>query len=159
MNPKGGDDRVMTPSPLARKIVDHFAPSGSILEPCQGDGAFADAMMGYGAVFSCEIEDGRDFFEFESKVDWVITNCPYSQFRQFLIRSMELADNVVFLAPLNHFVTKARMRDIKKAGFGFVESLLVDTPPKPWPQSGFQIAAVYLRRGYIGPMKFTALTP
>ena len=156
--PKGGNDVVMTPRPLARKIVEHFSPSGSILEPCKGDGAFTDALMGYGGVFSCEITEGLDFFDFDSRVDWIVTNPPWSKFRQFLIHSMSLADDIVFLVTINHFFTKARMRDIYEADFRFVEVLLVDTPPSPWPQSGFQLGAVHIKRNWRGQMKFSDIT-
>lgn len=162
MNPKGGDDRVYTPPPLAQQIVRHFDPGGSCLEPCAGEDAFIHAMclapLAF-IVYECEIDRGEDFFDFNLKVDWIITNPPWSQFRQFLKHSMELADNVVFLANLNAWVTRSRMRDVFDAGFGYKEALLVDTPPKPWPQTGFQLAAVHIQRGYTGGMNFIRLTP
>lgn len=103
----------------------------------------------------CEIDEGRDFLAADGRWDWIVTNPPWSQFRPFLAKSMQVADNVVFLVTMNHFFTKARMRDVAAAGFGFVEALLVETPPEPWPQSGFQVAAVHLRKGHRGPMTFS----
>ncbi len=153
--PKGGNDRIYTPRLLAQSIVEHFAPSGSLLEPCKGEGAFVKAMAGYGAVFACEIDEGTDFFDFASRVDWVITNPPWSQFRAFLRHAMSLADNVVFLALMNAWFMRARVQDVRNAGFGYVESLLLPTPPKPWPQTGFQLAAVHIRKSHTGPMKIT----
>lgn len=35
--PGGGDDNVQTPPALARAIVNHFRPSGWVIEPCAGD--------------------------------------------------------------------------------------------------------------------------
>ena len=35
-------DIVMTPEWLAIEIIDHFSPSGIILDPCRGEGAFYD---------------------------------------------------------------------------------------------------------------------
>lgn len=103
----------------------------------------------------CEIDEGKDFLAIEGQWDWIVTNPPWSKFRQFLAKAMQCAGDVVFLVTMNHFFTKARMRDVAEAGFGFVEALLVPTPPKPWPQSGFQVAAVHLRKGYHGPMAFS----
>ena len=158
MNPKGGDDRVYTPSTLAHGIVQHFDPLGRVLEPCAGKDAFVNALCIaplVTVVYECEIDRDEDFFDFNTPVDWIITNPPWSQFRQFLKHSMGLATNVVFLANLNAWVTRSRMRDVFDAGFGYREALLVDTPPKPWPQTGFQLAAVHIQRGYTGDMKFS----
>jgi hypothetical protein len=142
--PKGGNDKVYTPVDLAGDIVSHFHPQGRILEPCRGSGAFTLFMPG---CDWCEIDNGIDFMEFdEGHYDWIITNPPWSKFREFLVRSMQMADNIVFLAPVNAFWLKARIRDIEAFNFLFVEICMVDTPPKPWPQSGFQLAATHIKR-------------
>lgn len=44
--------------------------------------------------------------------------------------------------------------DIKAAGFGLKEIVLVDTP-KTFPPSGFQLGAVHLSRGWTGPVTLT----
>lgn len=149
--PCGGNDKVWTPQPLALKIIEHFKPTGRILEPCKGQGAFTSLMT----CDWCEIDEGRDFLKVEGHWDWIVTNPPWSQFRAFLNKSMAVADNVVFLALLNAWFMKARVLDMRKAGFGIVEVLMVDTPPKPWPQTGFQLAAVHIKRGHNGPVIFT----
>ena len=35
-------DIVMTPVYLAKNIIEHFEPTGLILDPCRGEGAFYD---------------------------------------------------------------------------------------------------------------------
>lgn len=152
--PRGGNDRVYTPPALARQIVEHFQPFGRILDPCLGRGAFTAAMP---TCFSCEIDAGTDFFQWQEPVDWIVTNPPWSQFRAFLRHSMEVADNIVFLSLLNAWFMRARVQDMRTAGFGLVEALMLDTPPRPWPQTGFQLAAVHARRGHSGPMTFSWL--
>lgn len=157
--PKGGNDRVWTPPEVAQGIVDHFQPFGRCLEPCKGPGtgAFVVALMNAGIedVAWCELDEGRDFLTHEETgYDWVVTNPPWSKFRPFLQKSMQVADNVVFLALLNAWFMKARMADMRAAGFGLVEALLLPTPAKPWPQTGFGLAAVHARRDYEGPMTF-----
>jgi hypothetical protein len=158
--PRGGNDRVYTPLFLACKIVEHFRPAGRLLEPCAGRLGYQPFVYAVEALTRkspawCEIDEGRDFFDHHVSADWIITNPPWSKFRPFLMRSMQLADNVVFLSLLNAWFMRARLEDIRKAGFGFVEALMLPTPPKPWPQTGFQLAAVHIRRGHTGPMKFT----
>jgi hypothetical protein len=73
------------------------------------------------------------------------------------VHSMKVADNIVFLATINHFTTRARLRDIREMGFGIVEFCLFDNPPANtgWPSSGFQLVAGWLARGYTGPTHWT----
>ena len=146
--PRGGDDRVWTPDALAAQIVAHFEPTGRALEPCRGAGAFVRAMPG---CDWCEITDGRDFLTTSGQWDWIVTNPPWSQFRPFLNQAMAVADNVVFLSLVNAFFMQARVGDMRRAGFGIVEILMLPTPAKPWPQTGFQLGATHIRRGHTGP--------
>ena len=154
--PHGGGqkgDLVMTPPELAKQIIDHFKPSGDILDPCKGDGAFCDQIPN---CHWCEITQGRDFFTTTGDYyDWIITNPPWSQFRAFLNKSMEVADNVVFLSTINHWFLTGRLGDLKKNDFGIVEICRVKTPVRPWPQSGFALAAVWIKRGWHGGINFS----
>ena len=63
---------------------------------------------------------------------------------------MAVAGNVVFLAPLTHFTTRHRVAAIGRAGFALRRVMLVPTP-EGWPASGFQLAAVWLQKGWQGP--------
>ncbi len=148
------DDVVQTPQEMAGRLVRHFAPSGRVLEPCCGKGHFLAHMPG---AASCEIQRGDDFFDWTEKVDWIVTNPPWSQIRPFLIHSMEVADHVVFLMTVNHIWTKARLRDVREHGFGLKEICLVEMPPE-FPQSGFQLGAVYVARGWTGMVQLTDLS-
>lgn len=179
------DDVVQTPPKLARQLVEHFNPQGRILEPCAGKGNFLCALRAHARiqksatrsrypkelsrqdcddplssvrsqVLWCEITRGRDFFAWNEKVDWIVTNPPWSQIRRFLQHAMDLADGVVFLMTINHVWTKARLRDIRAAGFGLREIVLVDMPPT-FPQSGFQLGAVYVNRAWTGDIKLVEL--
>ena len=170
------NDDVQTPSGLARQLVAHFQPAGRILEPCAGDGNFLRALRSFvrqradhssrnalgrtrvsavkfrGSSSSvprtdwCGLKRGRDFFAWERQVDWIVTNPPWSQFRPFLQHAMAVAEHVVFVVTINHLWTRARLRDIREAGFGVREIVLLDTPPS-FPPLGFQLGAVHLSRG------------
>ena len=141
-------DLIMTPPALAQRIVDFYQPRGRLLDPCRGNGAFYNAMLCHsGDVRWCEISEGRDFLSSREPADWIISNPPWSKFRAFLRHAMALAPNVVFLATITHFVTKARLREIDAAGFGVTCFMLVEQPPRPWPGSGFQLAAALMQRG------------
>jgi hypothetical protein len=148
--PGNGNDRIYTPPRLAEMIVSHFKPSGAMCEPCRGDGSFSRLMP------DCdwwEIDEGRDFFDLQiGHYDWIITNPPFSMLYEFAEHAFRFADNVVFLAPLNQTIgLKARNVVADKASMHVREIMLVDTPPPPWPQSGFQLVATYWRRGLEAP--------
>lgn len=68
-------DIVSTPDWVARDIVEYFKPSGKVLEPCLGEGAIFRHLP-IGSDW-CEIQRGRDFFQWEKKVDWIVSNPPY----------------------------------------------------------------------------------
>jgi len=148
------NDCVQTPIKVAEMLVKHFNPKGKILEPCKGKGNFLKVLP-KGTKW-CEILEDKDFFKFEGRVDWVITNPPFSQMRKFIQKAIEISDNVVFLSSINHLWLKARLRDIFTAKFGIKEIVIFETP-KTFPQSGFQIGAFYLKKNYIGDIKFQKL--
>lgn len=145
--PKGGKPRVNTPEWLAKQIVAHFKPSGRILDPCPGGGAFVRAIPG------CEWCVGRDGFAIMGRWDWIVTSPPWNEFRYCVQESLQRAENVVFLAVLNAWFIRARWADLRAARFGIVETLILETPEKPWPQTGFLLAAVHAKRGHVGAMK------
>lgn len=144
------NDDIQTPMELAGRIVDYFKPTGRLLEPCAGEGHFLQHLPG---AEWCEIKQGRDFLSYQGKVDWIITNPPWSQVRHFLVQGFKVADHVVFLMTINHAWTKARLRIARESGFGVRTLLLVDTP-ESFPQSGFQLGAVHYEKGWVGPIDF-----
>ena len=149
--PKNGNDNIMTPPSIAMKIVQHFRPHGKTLEPCKGDGAFISAMP------DCDWYENTDFMSVKGHWDWIVTNPPWGKFRSFLIKSMEIADNIVFLSLINTWFMRARMRDMKQYGFGLIEILIIDPlPPKPWPQTGLALGAGWARRGWMGGIYFSS---
>src|ERR1700722_13174170 len=152
VNPR---DLVYTPDGLAKRIVGHFLPQiiGRVLEPCEGGGAFTRAFAAHGLtdVTALEIARGSNFLRFDGKVAWIITNPPWSLAKQFLQHAYRVADDIVFLITLHHiFDLRSRIADMEGAGFAIKEVLLCKTPDRPWPQSGFQLGAVHLQRGYRG---------
>lgn len=109
------NDVVFTPVKVARKILEMFKPEGACLEPCMSEGAFFDSMPA--GTDWCEITKGRDFYDYHKKVDWIVTNPPYSDFDRFLTHAFELADNVVLLVPVAKvFKSWGTMQQIRKYG-------------------------------------------
>ncbi len=104
----------------------------------------------------CEIKLGRDFLRWHGRTDWIITNPPWSQIRAFLRHSLEVADNVAFLMTVNHAWTRARVRDMREAGFGLRRIILVETP-RTFPPSGFQLGMIHYGRGHGDMVELTDL--
>lgn len=69
---------------------------------------------------------------------------------------MQIAPNIVWLAPLTNLTTRARLRDLEENGFGIAELVRIDTP-MDWPQSGFQLVAAWLQKGHTGPWAVSRL--
>jgi hypothetical protein len=147
MSERAGD-MVFTPEWAARDLVRYFQPTGSVLEPCSGDGAILchlppDALW-------CEITKGRDFFAWSQHVDWIISNPPYSKLRPFLKHAFRVADNVAFLVPArNVFSGYGTVREARD--FGRMRHLRwYGTGAKLGFPMGNAIAAIHWQRGYAG---------
>ncbi len=132
--PNGGNDDVQTPPELARAIVAHFLPSGRVLEPCRGGGAFVKAIPG---CDWCNLAAGRDFLAAKGRWDWIVSNPPYSQFRAFLQKAMQAADNIVFVSLVGAWFVRSRQQDMRQSGFALVELAELPIPPD-WPQFGLE---------------------
>ena len=90
------NDVVFTPDWLAKQICGMFDIDGKVLEPCKGEGAFLKYLPEN--TDWCEIAEGRNYYDYNEKVDWIVTNPPYSDYNRFLEHSFALADNIVALA-------------------------------------------------------------
>jgi hypothetical protein len=146
-------DAVWTPDWCAADMVAYFKPSGRILEPCRGGGAFMrhlppDALW-------CEITENRDFFDWRAAVDWIVTNPPYSLTRPFLRHAFTVSDNVVFLLPArNIFSGYGTLREC--AGWGGMAAIRwYGTGAKLDFPMGNAIAAIHWQRGHQGVIRET----
>ena len=109
-------DIVMTPEYLAKEIIEHYNPSGVILDPSRGTGAFYDNFQSDEKDW-CELAEEKDFLAYDKKVDWIITNPPWSKMRDFMLHGMKVADNIVYLTTINHYTTKRRIREMRENNF------------------------------------------
>jgi hypothetical protein len=155
-DPQPPNDLVMTPIPVAIQTINLYdIPAGSkILDPCRGEGAFYDNYPTNCEKDFCEITEGKDFFDYEGHVDWIITNPPYSILDEFLQKSFEVSDNVVFLIPLSKmFSSFRRIRQI--LDYGNIVSIDLVSASKCGFPFGFPACAFYMKRGYEGETLIT----
>lgn len=122
---------MFTPDDSAQKIMDWIIPqlkeTDIILEPFKGNGAFYDKIP-YSKDY-CEIDDGIDFFNYNKKVDWAISNPPFrvlengepiNAFIPIINHTMEIC-NKGFFYLINHklwsSLTVKRLREWKELGW------------------------------------------
>jgi len=68
-----------TPSEVARKLIPDvpLIEGDRVLEPFKGEGAFYDNLPPFVIKDWCELEEGRDYIDYEGEIDWVISNPPF----------------------------------------------------------------------------------
>jgi hypothetical protein len=148
------NDIVFTPDWLAKKICSMFLIGGEVLEPCKGEGAFM-SYLPHNTQW-CEIAEGRNFFDFNKKVDWIVTNPPYSDFNRFLQHSFDLADNVVFLVPVAKIMkSMGTLKQVFDYG-GIVSCHFIGGGKAGFP-FGFPVGVYHFKKGYKGKTTFMEL--
>lgn len=142
-------DKVYTPTTIAKLIIDKFQPTGKILDAFKGKGAFYDNYPEGLEKDWCEIDEGKDFFEYEEHVDWIITNPPYSIYDEVMEHSFEIADNIVYLVPLSKVVSSlGRIKKIFE--YGGVPYIYIIGASRCGFPFGFPACAIHMKRGYKG---------
>lgn len=145
-------DKVYTPENIAKLIISKFNLSGKVLDPFKGKGAFYNNYPETVKKDWCEIDEGKDFFEYKEHVDWIISNPPYSIYDEVMNHSFEIADNIVYLVPLNKIVSSlGRVKKIKE--FGGVPYIYIIGASRCGFPFGFPCCAIYVKRGYKGETK------
>ena len=151
-------DIVYTPKEIAKAIIDSLPIKAgeTVLDPFYGKGAFYEQFPETVKKEWCEIEKGKDFFDYDKKVDWIISNPPYSTFNEVVKHSYEIADNVVYLMPLCKACSSLkRIKMIKEYG-GIKEIYYIGASKCGFP-FGFPCAAIWVKRNYKGDTKITEL--
>ena len=146
-------DVVSTPPEVAEAMVCHFPLSGRVLDPCRGEGAFCDLLLneaGIDDVDYCEIQEGKDFFGYETEIDWIIGNPPYSVYSEWLEHSMNIAENIVYLIPINKAFNSSSMLKATYDWGGIAEIVHVGPGRSIGFPIDFAIGAVHYKRGYGG---------
>ena len=151
--PLDAGDVVYTPDWVARDMVEYFKPTGRILEPCMGDGAFMRHLPD--DTEWCEIERGRDFFAWHEQVDWIIGNPPYAMYSAWLEHSMNITNNLVYLLPVNKaFNSWAMINRVNDWG-GIAAVRCYGPGARLGFPIGYAIGAIHYQKDYRGDIRFT----
>jgi hypothetical protein len=146
-------DIVYTPDWIAWDMVEFFKPSGRILEPAAGDGVFLKYLPN---ADWCEIERGRDFYALQQgRYDWIVGNPPYKNFNIWMRHSFELADNILYVIPLNKiFNDYGMMLDVKEFG-GVKTARVYGRGERACFPFGYAVGAVHYQKDYHGAMEIS----
>ncbi len=150
---KNYSDVHFTDSRIAKMVVEHFKPQGKVLDPFRGDGAFYNQLP-TGSLW-CEINEGRDFFDFHDDVDWIISNPPYSNLTDVLKHSFKIAKNTIYLFPLSKLYSSAPRLRLVRDMAGVKEELHFGPGRSIGFDIGFPFAAIHFEQGYKGETKKT----
>jgi len=155
-------DKVYTPDFIVDDVLCHFKDmfnlsQDKVLEPFRGN----TSLEGGGAFYNklkdtfqhqvdwCEIDEGVDFLDYDNNVDWIITNPPYSIFKEILPKCLEVANHNIFVIPVNKLLSSMpRLMDIKKSGCGVKEVYYLGSGRQLGFPFGFPVAAVYIQKGW-----------
>ena len=155
--PPKKSDVYLTPRCFANRIIDHFNPSGRVLEPCAGPGLKGGYIQNDIFTDWCEITEGKDFLEWNEQVDWIITNPPYSILGLIIEHALTVSQNIVIAPVMAHqqFGDGKLQKMLRAEGWGFKECVWHDRPPAPFPKLGWQFCALHLEKGHESPMIWT----
>lgn len=141
-------DRVYTPEWVAKDMINFFNPTGRVLEPFRGGGVFTNLCPEWDW---CEIDDGKDFFQWTQPVDWVVSNPPYSKLRPVWNHAAKVSKNIVYLIPLRNFFSGyGFIREAFQYG-GLVHIRTYGTGGRLGFPMGNAVGAIHWKKGYTGP--------
>ncbi len=117
---KNPNDEKMTPIELAQKLI-QFVPlmyEDKVLEPFRGTGNFYNNFPPSIEKDWCEINDNRDYFDYDKDYDWIITNPPYSKIQKVLEKMLKEARKgfAILIGVIN--LTPKRLKLIEDHKFG-----------------------------------------
>lgn len=143
---KSPNDVVLTPLSLVRVHLELVLPTvreeDVIYDPFFGTGNYFNhfqEVFGNHIYESSEITQGRDFYDFAGHVDVIVSNPPFSQFKQVLAKCVSLRPRVISLVFGALNFTPARIRFMNSEGYVLTKMHM--TCVRDW--FGYTVLAVF----------------
>lgn len=142
---KRKNDVIYTPIDLVLDCIrcTPIQEGDTLLDGFMGDGVFYNNFPDGHEKDWCEIEKGRDFYEYKDKVDWVISNPPFSKLNKILDHLASICNKGFGLIMGAMSLTVPRQERMARKGFNVVHYFPVDV--KDW--DGFLCCYVVFQRG------------
>lgn len=117
-------DVFYTPDKLMREhlnlVVEYTTPNDKWYDPFYGEGIYYNNYPTDNKDFS-EITLGKDFFSYNTKVDIIVSNPPYSMIDKVLKHSVSLKPRVIsYLIGMGNLTTR-RIEYMNQQGYGMVK--------------------------------------
>ena len=116
------NDVFITPLELAKKHIEMVESSADDiwLDPCKNSGAYYNQFPTDNKDY-CEILENKDFFDYNKKVDIIISNPPYSIMDKWINKNIELKPRIIgMLISIGNLTTK-RIALLENAGYGLTK--------------------------------------
>ena len=115
-------DVYITPETLVRRHLSIFEKMSNIvvLDPFRGSGAYFNLFSEYfpDSVYQwCEIEAGRDFFDYTGMPTVIVSNPPYSMIEKILDKCYEIRPRYISFLLQSHNVTPHRIQHANDQGY------------------------------------------
>jgi len=110
---RNASDFYQTPLSMTQHLLnnEYFSIGNAVFEPCAGEGAIIKVLVkNHYPVMHSDITIGTDFLDYNNAVwPYIITNPPYGLAKEFILKSMEVAENkFAMLLPLSYLHGKER---------------------------------------------------
>lgn len=129
---RSGADIVMTNPDMAKDLLRRipFEKGDVVLEPGRGKGAFFNNFPTFTKNLWCEISEDKDFFDFHGRVDYCVSNPPFTPrglFWNFQKHAMKVTTKAIYwvisMSAMDVFTPK-RYLEMNKCGW-YIQSLHV----------------------------------
>jgi hypothetical protein len=130
------NDIVFTPQKIVDIMVADIDVNMTILDPCSGKGVFYNSFKN-NEKYKCEIENGTDFFEFNTPVELIYGNPPYSILTKWLEHSFKTATKKIKYIIGMYALTPVRIDLATKHGWSVSSLILTQVPT--WFQRSYII--------------------
>lgn len=113
-------DDFSTPRELAKNLIKlvPLRPDQIVYDPFRGGGAFYDQYPDFVDPVWSEVKEGLDFFQSDMRVDWIVSNPPYSCLDDVLAKSFSISKLGVAYLLNFHALTPRRIERAEHLGFG-----------------------------------------
>lgn len=121
--PNKEQNEKMTPHELAKLCINlvPFENHDVLLDCCRGEGAFFNQYPSENPKDWCEINEGKDFFDYEGTCDYIITNPSYTLLTKIYEKAVKIARKGICLLVGNMNLCVSRFKMLEENNFSITK--------------------------------------